>query len=262
MATRNHDASGRAAWRWTIAVEIVIVALIGFVGWLHYIGYFGGPIFFDIPATARPVRGEERVAAVILSGDMGFRVGMGPQIARRLAADGIPVVGVSSLTYFRHERSPAEVDALVGAAARRALAFGRADRLVLIGQSFGADMLHVGLAGMAPALRARVKLVALVVPTDSVIYRASPSELFDWATPDARAIDTARRLTWVPVVCIHGEEEDASLCPALSALALPNVRSVALPGGHPLRRDPDAVHAVLRAAIAGAVIGSGDITES
>ncbi|MGV3482568.1 MAG: AcvB/VirJ family lysyl-phosphatidylglycerol hydrolase [Sphingobium sp.] len=222
---------------------LLVAALFGFA---VHIGYFGGPVFTDVPATASAVPGRGGVAAVILSGDMGFKVGMGPRIARRLAADGIPVVGVNSLTYFRRERTPDEVSALVASAARRALAFGHARRLVMIGQSFGADMLHVGLTRLPPDLRARVRLVALVVPTDTLIFRASPSELFNWAKPDALALPTAQALTWVPVVCIHGEEETESLCPLLGQA---NVRSVALPGGHPLDGDVDAVHRVLTAMI-------------
>ncbi|NWM24929.1 type IV secretion system protein VirJ, partial [Escherichia coli] len=90
----------------------------------------------------------------------------GPDIAKRFAADGVPVVGVSSLAYFRQQRTPAEIQKLIADAARRALAFGKADRLMMIGQSFGSDMMHVGLTGLPQDLRAKVKLVALVVPTD------------------------------------------------------------------------------------------------
>lgn len=48
------------------------------------------------------------------------------------------------------------------------------------------------------------------------------------------------------MVCIHGEREADSLCPLLIQ---PGVRTVTLPGGHELRRDADAVHDVLIAAI-------------
>lgn len=241
--------------RGRLALGLLGIAIAAMLGFAVHIGYFGGPVFTDVPATA-PARGG--VAAVILSGDMGFKIGMGPRIARRLAADGIPVVGVNSLTYFRRERSPDEVAALVAMAARRALAFGHARGLVLIGQSFGADMLHVGLARLPPDLRARVRLVALVVPTDTLFFRASPSELFNWAKPDAFALPSARALTWVPVVCIHGVEESESLCPLLRQ---PNVHSVALPGGHPLDGDVDAVHRVLARMIGRASGPGANITE-
>lgn len=229
-----------------IAALLLGLLLAGGTGFTAWLGYFGGPVFTSIPATARPTRARAGLAAVVLSGDMGFRIGMAPRIAARLAADGIPVVGVNSLTYFRTRRTPAQIRALIVDATRRALAFGHADRVVLIGQSFGADMLHVGLPGLPPALREKLRMVALVVPTDTVFYRASPSELFNWARPDTDALPTARALDWVPVTCIQGAEERDSLCPMLTA---PNVHSVALPGGHPMHGDAAAVHRVLLGAI-------------
>lgn len=227
----------------TIASFLALAAAFGFTG---YIGLFGGPVFTNIAATGQPKPVKSHVVAVIFSGDMGFKIGMGPQIAQRLAADGIPVVGVNSLIFFRRERRPSEIRRLVSDATRQALAFGHGDAVVLIGQSFGADILQFGLTGMPPALRAKVRMVGLVVPTTTVFFRASPSELFNWAQPDASALPTARALIWTSVVCIHGIEESRSLCPQLIHR---NIENVALPGGHLLRGNANAVYAVLSKAI-------------
>lgn len=231
---------------WTILACIALL-LACFTGFLGYIGYFGGPIYYEIAPTRPTPPAAKGLAVVLVSGDMGFKIGMGPTIARRFADDGVPVVGVSSLTYFRNGRTPREVQRLITDAARRALVFGRADRLVLIGQSFGADMMHVGLTGLPADLRARVKMVGLVVPTETVFFHASPSEMFNWVAPDTMALPTARELTWVPALCVQGAEETDSLCPALRQ---PNMVHVALPGGHMLHHDSDTLYATLRSAIA------------
>lgn len=208
-----------------------------------YIGYFGGPVFRLYPPDGHVRPG---VAAVVLSGDMGLDVGMGAKIATALANDGVPVVGINSLTYFRVRRTPAEVRNLIEAAAARAAAVNGATRLILIGQSFGADMLHLGLAQAAPAFRRHVALVGLIVPLDSIDLRASPAELFSLAPPDGPAITTARQLTWAPTLCVYGRSELDSLCPQLQQH---NVWKVPLPGGHMLRHDSAAVIAAVRAAI-------------
>lgn len=234
-------------WPRRIASAFALSMLL-LTGFLAYLGYFGGPVFTVVPASnsAPTPATKAGLGAVVLSGDMGFHVGMAPGIAKRLAAVGIPVIGVNSLSYFRIRRSPAENEALIADAMHRALAQPRVRRVVLIGQSFGADMLHAGLPALPPSLRENVPLVALVVPGDTIEFRASPAELFSLAAPDAPAMRSARNLDWVPVTCIHGAEEVHSLCPLLT---LPNVQTVTLPGGHPLNRDVDRVYETLSRAI-------------
>jgi len=227
------------------------VAACLFVGVLGFTGYLGGPVFTDLaPAPVVPPPALRGAAVALLSGDMGFRMGMGRAVADRLAAHGVPVVGVNTLTYFRVRRTPREAERLVEAAARRALAVPGTKRLVLVGQSFGADMLQAGLSGLPEALRRRIALVALVVPGATIVYRASPSNLFDLERPEVDGFATASRLDWAPVLCVYGVEEPASLCPGL---ARPNVRRVGLPGGHPLRRDSDRLYRTLVEAVAGAL---------
>jgi type IV secretory pathway VirJ component len=230
-------------------VGLAAAILLGF-GWLGYLG--GDPFTILRPDSYQTRPGG--VVAVLLSGDMGFNIGMGPDVAARLQRDGVPVVGVNSLTYFRTTRTAAQAAALVEEAMRRALAINPRARLVLIGQSYGADMLHVGLSDLPAALRSRIGMVALVVPGATVEYRASPSELLTFAMPEADALPTARRLDWAPLLCIQGVEESASLCPLLRQ---PNLTAVALPGGHPLHRDVDAVYRTIRSAMdrAGLSIG-------
>jgi type IV secretory pathway VirJ component len=212
--------------------------LAGFAGWLGYIGYFGGPVYYDIAATRPAAPATRGLAVVLVSGDMGFKIGMGPRIAEHLTAAGIPVTGVSSLVHFRTRRSPAEIRAFIANAMRHARVTFGASRLILIGQSYGADMLHVGLATLPAAERRKIALVEFVVPTDTVYYQISPGELFEWRAPDADAMTTARQLDWVPLLCIRGVEERNSLCPRLHQ---PNVEHVVLPGGHALHWDSDAL---------------------
>jgi len=222
--------------RLLIGTTVILGAAVLFMAW---IGYFGGPLFLDVPPRTDSRR---PLAAVYLSGDMGLRTGMGPDMAHRLAADGVAVVAVNTLTFLRTTRTPAEVSDLVARAARRAMALGHTRDVVLIGQSFGADMLHVGLARLPAALRAHVARVVLIVPEDNVQFRASPSEIFDFGTPTKDARPTARLLTWAPTLCIQGREETNSLCPSMTQA---NVRRIALRGGHPLNHDPDALYTAL-----------------
>jgi len=230
--------------RWGRAgLFMLLIALLGTGLYYVHLGYYRHTIFHDLPAAGV---GPERPALVMLSGDMGDRVGMTPKVAARLHARGYAIVTVNSLSFFAPGRTAAETSALIAGAMRRAMALGRTGHVVLIGQSFGADMLHAGLADLPVSARRPIRAVILVVPGRDIIFRASPVELAGLETPDALALPTAARLTWVPVTCIHGVEEASSLCPELS---MPNVQRVTLPGGHRLDFDDAALTAAILPAI-------------
>lgn len=235
--------------RGTAGLAILLLILLGCAAYYVYAGYYRHDIFRDMPATSA---GADRPAIVMLSGDMGDRVGMTPKIAARLNARGYAVVTVNSLSFFSPRRTAAEAAALIAGAMQRAETLGKTDHVVLIGQSFGADMLHAGLAEMAPAQRAPIRAVVLVVPGHDIIFRASPIELAGLETPDALALPTAAKLGWVPVTCIWGAKEASSLCPELT---MPNVNRIEMPGGHRLNFDDAALTAAILPAIAQAKEG-------
>ena len=228
------------------AIAAIMVCLLAAMI-VHFvrIGYLGDDLFTPLrPPAYRAEPGG--TVAILWSGDMGFNVGMGPRVAAKLIDDGVPVVGVNSLNYFRTTRRPIEATALLEHALTQARLINPQAHILLIGQSYGADMLHVALAHLPIADRRAIGMVALVVPGATVEYRASPAEIFTFAMAESDALPTARQLVWTPALCIYGQEETDSLCPLLHQ---PNVRSIALPGGHRLNRDVDAVYGALHAAM-------------
>lgn len=233
------------------------VALAGLTGALllalWYIGYIGNGALFDTLPAKTPVRQHQQpMVALYLSGDMGFHAGLGPDVADRLTRQGIPVVAENSLHFFRTRRTPEEAGAMIADGLRRAIALNPDARLLLLGQSFGADVIAPSLPYVPTDLRRRIAFIGLIVPGATRQWRASPSEIFSFNEPEEDAVTAAQRLSWTPLLCIHGAEEAASLCPALRQ---PNVTRLELPGGHPLHHDADAVSAALLQGI-GRAVGS------
>lgn len=238
------DGTTRPQHKWVRAIGLaLLLALLGAGGYYVHAGWYRSFRFHDMPAAGAD---RSRPAIVMLSGDMGDRVGMTPKVAARLHARGYTIVTVNSLSCFSRGRTAPEAAMLVAGAMRRAMVLGRTDRVVLIGQSFGADMLHAALAEFSESARRPIEAVVLVVPGHDIVFRASPVELAGLETPDALAWPTASRLSWVPVTCIRGARERNSLCPEL---AMPNVHRVVLPGGHPLHGDDAALAAAILPAI-------------
>lgn len=217
-----------------------------------YIGYIGGPLFGVLPARAMPQ--HPRAVALYLSGDMGFHAGLGPDIAERLNRRGISIVTGNSLHFFRTRRTPEETGAMIAEGLRRAIRLNPGAPLLLLGQSFGADVIAPSLPYVPTALRKRIAFVGLVVPGATREWRASPSEIFSIGEPEENAVTAARRLSWTPLLCLYGREEQASLCPALGQN---NATVIGLPGGHELNDDADAASAAILHAMDRALSRAG-----
>lgn len=218
---------------------------IAVVGFIAYTGYFRRDPFVlsAIKKANAPIRND--IAVIFLSGDMGFDLGTSGVVMKRLMGDGIRVIGINSATFFRQRRTPAETAMLLADAANK-LNLPKTARLTLIGQSYGADMLQAALPKVGAAMRARIKAVVLIAPTRTVYFQVSLRELLERLPPDADGIDTARLLTWVPTLCIHGVADKGSLCPQLVQL---NVAQKPLPGGHLMHKDGNAIYSAMGSAL-------------
>jgi type IV secretory pathway VirJ component len=219
-----------------VVIGVVIAALVLLLACAAY------PLFTDLA----PGRADSDTAVVILSGDMGFHIGMSPPLAKRIADRGLHVVGVNALGFAWRAQSPAGMGKLLQTAIVRALHDGHARKVVVIGQSYGADLVHVGAVHLPDAIRRRIAGIVLIVPTSDIYYQIGPREFLGWGTPDAQAMDSARQLDWTPVTCIYGREEPDSICPLMHA---PGVRRVPLPGDHYLHHDSDLLFRTVWPAI-------------
>ncbi|MCI4591785.1 virulence factor [Sphingobium sp. BYY-5] len=230
---------------------IILTGVVLLAFW--YVGYIGGSLFSVMPATdqASP---HPRAVALYLSGDMGFHAGLGSEMVTRLNRHGISVVTENSLHFFRTRRTPEQTGAMIAEGLRRAIAIDPAAPLLLLGQSFGADVIAPSLPYVPTPLRKHIAFVGLIAPGATRQWRASPSEIFSIGEPEEDAAVAAQHLSWVPLLCIQGQEERTSLCPSLHQR---NAKLAALPGGYALGHDADAASAVLLRAIDTILAGPG-----
>lgn len=227
-----------------ISGAIPVLALVG-VGLLALGGYFESePFAFQWPQQ-RAARYP--LAAVYWSGDMGMRLGTGRAIVESLRAHGIPVLSVSSPALFSRPRDRAFVDHTVAQSLSAALAQSGAQRLAVVGSSFGADIIGSGLGRVAPELRRRIASVVLVVPATDVYFHANPSGVFYRGPAAADPDHTIPLLRGLPVTCIFATEEDGSLC---RTAVMARARRVGIDDGHRMLFS----HGLLAAAVDTAVL--------
>lgn len=181
-----------------------------------------------LPLVEYPVTSPSPLLAIIYSGDGGWR-DLDKQIGEALAAAGMPVVGVDSLRYFWHRKPPetvaADLDAIVQEYTRR---WG-ASQVVLVGYSFGADILPFAVTRLPAATRALVRQVSLLGLEPTAAFEFS---IADWLGADDEEVPVLPELLRVDprlVQCFYGDEEDDSLCRAPELRGAEVVRTE---GGH------------------------------
>jgi len=168
----------------------------------------------DLPLQEVHAAGASQEFALLLTGDGGW-AGLDQELAARLAANGVPTVALNSLKYFWSRRTPAQTALDVARVLRHYLAAWHAQRVLLIGYSFGADALPFVVNRLPPELRARVASVSLLGIDAHASFEV---HLAEWVGDDEGGAPTrpeVAALKGVPVLCIYGEGETDSICPEL-----------------------------------------------
>ena len=178
----------------------------------------------DLPLVDVPSKGDSNRLAVFYSGDGGWAE-LDKGVSGQLAAAGVTVVGVNSLRYFWHQRSPEESAQDL----TRILQLNLRDRpatepVLLIGYSTGADVLPFIVNRLPDSLRSRIESVTLIAPSHEASFEI---HIADWIPGTSSGgmplLPEIERLA-TPVLCIWGEGDRSTLCPELPASRGTSVR--------------------------------------
>jgi type IV secretory pathway VirJ component len=171
-----------------------------------------------------------KIFAVLYSGDGGWR-DLDRSLAGLLVARGISVVGVDVLRYYWRSKQP---DITARDLARIMQHYERKwgdDQVILIGFSFGANVIPFMVNRLPADQRARIKLVTLLSPERTTAFQVSPA---GWVGKSADAIipiePELKALSTIRLQCVYGEDEGQdSLCTTATARRFDIIRK---PGGH------------------------------
>lgn len=177
--------------------------------------------------------------AIVVSGDGGWR-DLDKSISEFLQRRGVSTVGLDALRYFWRSRKPEELAADLASVIDHYCSAWGTSRVVLIGYSFGADVLPFAYNRLDPQTRARVVQISLLgfsTTTDFEVHVAAwlGAGVSADSVPNAAEVE---RIAPALIQCFMGEEEDDSACPDLEKSGVEVVRTS---GGHHFDGDYDAL---------------------
>ncbi len=179
----------------------------------------------EVPANAGAA-GQDM--AVLLTGDGGWAE-IDKAVAGRLAAAGVPVVAWSSLRYYWTPRTPESAAQDLARIVDHYSAAWKKRRVLLVGYSFGADVLPFLVNRLPAQVRAQVEHITLLGLSDSAAFEFHVSSWLGGGGDKRHpTVPEVARLS-VPVTCVHGSDETESAC-----LGMPGtqIRSVSVGTGH------------------------------
>ena len=182
---------------------------------------------YEVPRAAAAPR--SRRIAILLTGDGGW-AGLDRDLADELAAQGIPTAALSSIRYFWKPRTPEQAAVDVARMIRHYLGQWQAERVLLLGYSFGADVTPFVYNRLPAELRERVDAVALMGLSPRATFEFRLSE---WLPGTGEAgpgtVPEIQRTGPVPKLCVMGEGEKDSACPEARGAG---VHAVTVGSGH------------------------------
>ena len=189
----------------------------------------------DVPLVEVAASGTPRDYLVLhITGDGGWAVtdrGLGETLAR----DGIPVVGLNSLHYFWKARTPEDAARDVAKVLRYYLHKDGKRQIVLVGYSFGADVLPFIVSRLPEDLRRRVALIALLGLSAHADFRFRPQNWLGISAADALPVKPEmEKLRGMKILCFGGQKDAGSICDDLPPGL---VTSIDLKGGHRIGAD-------------------------
>ncbi len=168
--------------------------------------------------------------AIIVTGDGGWAE-IDKSIANTLAQRGIPTVALDSLSYFWKRRTPQETAIAIEKIMAEYLAKWHKRKVILIGYSFGADVLPFIANRISIENREYVALIVLLGIGDTATFEFHLSSWMDADTDDNRlaVLPEVQKMSWAKSICIYGTSDKDANC---TSLDVPSVKVIRMSGDH------------------------------
>ncbi|TDK37373.1 virulence factor family protein [Rhizobium deserti] len=198
----------------------------------------------NLPIVPIDAVARHNAMAVVYSGDGGWR-DIDQKLAAYLKEDGIPVVGVDALRYFWNEKTPEETAQDLSRMIATYRQRWKVGHVILIGYSFGANILPATYRRLPETDRQAVSLISLLALSHQADFEIDVSGWLGFAGAGKYGdpIEDLREIEPRKIQCIYGLAEEDSACPQVEEIRGAEVQS--RQGGHHFDGDYRALNRLI-----------------
>jgi type IV secretory pathway VirJ component len=184
----------------------------------------------DFPLKIVPSNSPTKSSLIfMISGDGGW-TGFDQELASHMSKLSFPVVGLDALQYFWSEKKPETVAKAITPILEYYMAEWDCKDIILMGYSFGADFIPFLENKLAPEIKNKVKMVALLSPYEWADFEIHISDMFNILDSDDDNNVKAELLkTNCKTLLIFGSEEVPNKFEDLPKI---HFKQLVIPGGH------------------------------
>ena len=178
------------------------------------------------PATVNP----EKPMVFFITGDGGY-TSFDKSFCGELAANGMPVVALDALKYFWNEKTPVSATADVEKLINIYRGKWQKEKIVLIGYSFGADVLPFVFNRMDKKLQDNTKLLVMLSPSTEADFEIHITDMLNLSVGGKQynVISEIDKMKNIRSLCVYGSEEEAEI---KGKTTNSNLSFSTIPGGH------------------------------
>lgn len=179
--------------------------------------------------TLAPKDKNSEYMVVFISGDGGW-TGYDQQTVDAFAERGAPIAGIDALKYFWEKKTPTQLASDITKIIEIYSAEWKKEKVVLVGYSFGADVMSFAYNRLPENLKRSVAGIGLLSPSKDTDFEIHVSDLLDFGSDNGFSVPAEiNRVEGTKVTCFFGKEEEDL---PVKGIITPKTKIIYLEGGH------------------------------
>lgn len=171
----------------------------------------------------------ENTFVFYITGDGGFN-NFSNDLGSEISKSGYETIALNAKSYFWDKKSPRTVASEISKVISEKLHTGKYDDFILIGYSFGADVMPFIENEFSAEIRSKLKSVILLSPSSTTDFQIRLMDMFGKSAKRSMDVLSAINQMHVPKMTIFFGSDEKDF--PTDKIHLKNIKVIRLPGGH------------------------------